>query len=524
MSKLADHLLTINRPILFDLRNIVVAAISELEKVAKGMAEVFEGDRTYKEYIARVDDVFAEYVTFLKILDQRIRSTPYDHQLLLDEILDPYLPAPNLGVVDSEAIQHMDEERVRLEELGYCGRAYSLLTKRLFRYPKTATDTDRNKQNRVRCHFHLLILNELQHAQFEPYVPQYLSTASIFVSDIPWRFFDLNPPIFELLDLDGHDYLGRSASHILSDAGCEAYWPQEHINRPDVLGRTAMYFACRNGDESLVEKLIKSDAVIDRPIVTGFTPLHVAAVMGYTSICERILNKETGGSLTVLVEETERDCAGRTPLLGAVSKGHYDTVRLFCERTVGNRHNTDSYGTSAMTLAVQSGYVDIVRCLLDHKFAADIPDAKGRTPFWYAVQGSRYEIMKKLSKVVETDYKDQNGRTPLAEAARLGLSRSVRLLLGLNRYDEYSRLGDHSQLRGHSRLVLDLKADPTSEDNEGKSPLILAAEARNTDCVKLLVEHKPCHYCGKDLAKAREIARAQGDKELLNILINGYIS
>ncbi|PUU82431.1 ankyrin repeat-containing domain protein [Tuber borchii] len=111
------------------------------------------------------------------------------------------------------------------------------------------------------------------------------------------------------------------------------------------------------------------------------------------------------------------------------------------------------------------GYEGIVKLLLDRKEVdTNSRDNDGRTPLLYAAEGGHEEIVKLLlhRNEVNPDSRNNSGQTPLLCAAEGGHEGIVKLLLGRN------------------------EVNPHSKENSGTTPLELATSGRHWGIVNLL--------------------------------------
>ncbi|KAJ4289130.1 Ankyrin repeat domain-containing protein 16 [Kalmusia sp. IMI 367209] len=310
------------------------------------------------------------------------------------------------------------------------------------------------------------------------------------------------------------DCLGRSISHIIHDHGSEAIkatWRSEDLHHVDILGRTAMFFACHEKNLELVGELLNAGADYHSSNITGMSPLHVAATFGSTPICRRIWKTEVGGRPLHSIQKIE-DCAGRTPMMCAARAGHYDTVEFFCKEVLTS--NDSNQFAQALKLAVCGGYLDIVKLLLNYRHDFDLreKDDDGHDAIWHAKRIKHSEILTELSSALNIDYnkKGDHGRTELAEAARLGNTQWVETLLSLNSGNDLWK------------STTEWIVDPNAHDDDDKSPLTLAIEAGNTNCVQLFLEPRFIKAIKlQDLDNARRIAELEGHVELLHTIEQG---
>lgn len=93
-----------------------------------------------------------------------------------------------------------------------------------------------------------------------------------------------------------------------------------HINAIDECGETALHFAVRFGNESIVNVLLEQEGVhVNIADIDGMTPLHQAVFYNYTNIVNALLKKEANPSW--------QDESGKTPLHLAVEYGYKDVIK-----------------------------------------------------------------------------------------------------------------------------------------------------------------------------------------------------
>ncbi|RFU72885.1 hypothetical protein TARUN_9375 [Trichoderma arundinaceum] len=137
------------------------------------------------------------------------------------------------------------------------------------------------------------------------------------------------------------------------------------------------------------------------------TPLHLAIRRGYMGVVELLLagggdteekyksqglnpttlgissrkRKATSGPVAHRTDIDEKDIFGQSPLLMAVQAGYYETTKKLLEYGA-DTESTDSYGRTSLNIAVDCGHTDISDLLLQYGAAAtidDATDARGRS-------------------------------------------------------------------------------------------------------------------------------------------------
>lgn len=502
--------LTSDRVLLLSLQAIILMAVEELKTLADSMTGAFRKDSielSPTTSLPGLNDRFAEFKEFSHCLQEAIsmlgasRTLTDAYSVLCNDYCRPDITWDK----DEGALRFMGEAISLWQKTGHYGIAYVLQTKRLLQYPELAKS---ECQRLIRCRE--LFLTEIgaimEQFNLNMQAPRSLYGSQLF---LPSKLLRIPEIASHFQNTKLPDCLGRSVSHAFSDAGCIVEWPSEHLNHMDLLGRSALYFACRDGGKCL-KRLLKSGADYRKPALNGLTPLHVAASMGHENTCKQLWSWICNDTNRVHNYDLHPDSTGRTPFMWAAWSGNEPTLRFFyrkIDQPRRLREGHDSRGRTAVCLAACKGHTHIVKYLLEEGFASDIVDVQGRSPFWYAAQRSHCDILALLAeRGAYVDCRDNDGLTPLAEAARQGHEDVISYLLRFNYYDRLTGI------EVNPRINID------SKDNLGKSPLILAAEAQKAKCVRLLFEHGPLLLDPDDVRKTSVIARRTGDEDTWNIV------
>lgn len=457
-------LLTCFRLLLLSIRAVLLMALEELKRLGEQLDGVFRDDPQWEIRAELLENVSSEYKRFVKVLKEEVTKPSRTNPTLLAVALETdYNREDITWVINDHTLQEGNDKIEQYISLGHFGSAYILQTNRLVQHPHLASK-ESGRFIRCRTGFLSTFEDSLKLETLEAHIPKELRGSQLF---IPKELLTIPSVMKHVRDVGLRDCLGRSVSHIAFDAGLPAPWSQLDLNSQDVLQRTAFHLACMMDDRDL---LLRCGSTAGLRTVTGLTPLHIAAIKGRKEIC---MAYDCTNFAWIL------DCVGRSPLACAVSCGQHDIVDVvfscscwFCVLTPGwNRFifRPDLYGNTPISLAVRRSNLRMVDRLLNYKFAADIPDKKGRTPFWYAVEGSELAMMRLLEDFVNPDHRDKEGRTPLSEAARMGNTEAVLYLLNRN--------------------IENLVVNPFSMDIMGETPLTVAVAAGHSECVRILLEH-----------------------------------
>ena len=119
-----------------------------------------------------------------------------------------------------------------------------------------------------------------------------------------------------------------------------------NINEQGKFGRTALYYACRNGSLDLIQILLDKGANIELRNHHGFTPIYCASLHNQPHIIQ--LLHDYGGNI----------------------------------------YKTDAGGLSPLHIAAEKGYIKVVKILLDldkqHQYVF-MKDSIGYTPYDWAI-------------------------------------------------------------------------------------------------------------------------------------------
>jgi ankyrin repeat protein len=212
--------------------------------------------------------------------------------------------------------------------------------------------------------------------------------------------------------VDASSDLGYTALMVAIDAGQEDvidFLLRSGANvNPDVTprvedvgglgGSTPLYSAIRKEDISVIKKLLKRGADINRASAHGWTPLKSAAQQGNFEIVKLLL--EAGADPNIA------DNTNYTPLMNAVSGQHENIVKILLKFKAdpnvqsGENPQDDDWepGRSALMDAAVSGNVAIARELLKGAADPNLVNSNGRTALHSAVISANADMVALLLK------------------------------------------------------------------------------------------------------------------------------
>ncbi|XP_051909665.1 ankyrin repeat and SAM domain-containing protein 6-like isoform X1 [Hippocampus zosterae] len=247
-----------------------------------------------------------------------------------------------------------------------------------------------------------------------------------------------------------------TVAHILLENGAD-------MNGRNRLGASVLTMAARGGHTHVVKLLLESDAFVD-----DFDHLAAAA--------EAVSNGNNNNSCSAVGFGASEGCAGGgvrdfmdvTALMVASQHGHEATVRLLLEWGADVSFAQKTTGWGPLMVAVLSGKVSVAQQLVERGADPDHVNVLTKTAFELAMQLKQREIKAYLDSIttVRPQTDDERRRPDVFSALKLGNSQLVKEIL---------------------------EEDPTqvnSSNQEGASPLMMAAVSGQLEVVHLMVDKK----------------------------------
>jgi ankyrin repeat protein len=214
-----------------------------------------------------------------------------------------------------------------------------------------------------------------------------------------------------------------------------------------------------------------------------FSPLRVASKKGHSEVV-RILLKAGANPYN---QKYNSDL----PVLEAVARGHVNVVKAFLETGI-DPDDSRFAPKYPILLAAYEGHPEIISLLIEHGAEVNIQgdQDQGVKPLELAIMNNHVSTVELLlQNGAEINYwTKREGFTPLMIASGSGLTENVRLLLEhgakINQLGKkhsgnalslsvlmykYSRPENKDEFKKTIKLLLEAGADPTLEDDEGKT-------------------------------------------------------
>jgi len=190
---------------------------------------------------------------------------------------------------------------------------------------------------------------------------------------------------------------------------------------------------------------------------------------------------------------------GGTAFAAAVQNGYLQIVKYLVDHGAEvDRPIHD--GATPCFIAAYRGYIDIVLFLIEQGANLETPNSKGNTPFFICCQHCRLDIAKMLAdRGVNLEPINEAGSTPFFFACQEGnldvvkflADRGVNMTRGKNGITPFHMACYRGHLDVVQYLVTQKSMNPRSIDGHGRTPLEVARRAQRDDVVAFLEKISP---------------------------------
>ncbi|MDF1756991.1 MAG: ankyrin repeat domain-containing protein [Legionellaceae bacterium] len=258
-----------------------------------------------------------------------------------------------------------------------------------------------------------------------------------------WRQVDRELTVFEIekliLELDNPQYMDEDAlviGDITYAEVCLSY-NVELINQKFPSGKTPLEIVINHCDNEMILLFYKHGAVQLDAVRFYYNIVHYFAETGNLDNFKECLDKDR--NVLDLPDKFHQ-----TPLLWAVSRGHYSFVRFLVEQganldvqTITPNSSALEHGRTLFSWALEGGYFDIFRFLSKeqenrHQPGLQLCSVLPSTFISLLKKRNVKNIIEQIQKDKSLLYKsDAQGRTPLHLAAEMGLGETVDFLISM---------------------------------------------------------------------------------------------
>lgn len=281
------------------------------------------------------------------------------------------------------------------------------------------------------------------------------------------------------------------------------YWHRNvtNINAKNTNGQTALHLAAANNHPRVMRLLLKNGANMDEKDNNGLTALHLAASEGHKLAAGFLLREGK-------VKIDAQDNNGWTPLQLAVSKNDLEMTEFLISMSVKISKKSminlqDNQGKSALHLAAEHGYEDIVNCLIEINADLNLINKAGRSALNVAAQNGRTNVVEILIKAGAALRESSNANDKLLlpllhTAINYGWNTVLAALLqrddlninavcqgGWTALHRAVRLGQHDTVKS----LIELGADFDLPKEDGWTALHLAIANGRVTIVELLLNN-----------------------------------
>ncbi|AWW50860.1 ankyrin repeat domain-containing protein [Wolbachia endosymbiont of Folsomia candida] len=282
-----------------------------------------------------------------------------------------------------------------------------------------------------------------------------------------------------------------------------------------------LHLAAMMGEINAVRYLIRKGVDVNSKNALHHTPLHLAAGIGHANVVKTLV-KEGNAAIDVF------DARNQTPMHYAVNNKKLEIVKLLLK--LGGDVNLVRKGQGSMKLSTLHNAVsvsnyderdlclDIVRCLINATGSqVNLQDYENKTPLHYADRLKTIEVLL-TREDIDPLVKDDNGKTPFCYAKEGNRPEIIKALMS-NKYgaDKNSLLHLAAE-RGYVELLDDILKEGINVNilnGKNQSPIYLAAEKGHLSVVKSLLKK------GANPISAINYGIKSNNLELLKILLVG---
>jgi ankyrin repeat protein len=265
-----------------------------------------------------------------------------------------------------------------------------------------------------------------------------------------------------------------------------------------------LHTACTFNQEHVIKHLLSSGADINRLCTESKSPLTFAAANGHSNLVKFLLSRNPDLFRTrVFINEIQQET-----FLGDYFKK--DILNALFKQIGSNK---DLFSIALNATGV--GDIDTLKILIDIGFDINSLDEAGRTILDVAVQENQYDTVVWLEKNGHSLDIENNGTSPINQAAANGYINIVKFLLekGVDPNLSYPlHMACSWKQKEIIKLLISYGADINLIDDDDYSPLTLVATQEKVDIFKFLLS------LNADTENTKKHIKDIKNKTILNLL------
>lgn len=313
-------------------------------------------------------------------------ASPQNYSMLYEKNAAPLaqkiLPGLSIGLPDSLLKNDTREEKKEVHASPY--------RKKIPLIKQVTTVAGLYNENELTAFFEQLRLNTQQ------YIPPVVfllngKTHTVSVAydsrKLRWEFIDIKqmPLVEYITDRE----IAKAVLHSLSENNIATFTTEIYCHEKQANELNMVFYHLTQS--AMWDKLHNVDGKENLKDSHGDTLLYTATANGNLDVVKSILKKK--------IDPEQIFHQGASPFLLAAGIGNAAIVKEFLKYKNGNINTSDSVGCTAMYMACQNNFIDVVKLLLndnEHSLNPFIALNNGTTPFFIAAQNGHHEIVKLL--------------------------------------------------------------------------------------------------------------------------------
>ncbi|XP_041358307.1 transient receptor potential cation channel subfamily A member 1-like isoform X2 [Gigantopelta aegis] len=180
---------------------------------------------------------------------------------------------------------------------------------------------------------------------------------------------------------------------------------KSHLDEKDDYGCTPLHYACKEGNLTAIDELLKMGAIINVKNSEKQSPFHFAAKYGRFNTCKRLLETDQGPNII-----NETDGKGRTAVHIASMNGNTKIISLLMKK--GAVFAKDYESNNALHYAAKNGYTRSIRLLVSvHYNLLNAANVNGETALHAAATNGQANAVTLLLTLGATITKNNDNRS-----------------------------------------------------------------------------------------------------------------